>query len=96
MISLYQPLTRPPDTAGQRQLAELDVPAINAAMKAAAVTPIGPERNKAWARIDHMIAEQAPAVPYLWDNIAAVQSKDVVGVINGYYTTHDLDYTSIR
>jgi hypothetical protein len=42
-----------------------------------------------------MIAEQAPAVPYLWDNIAAVQSKDVVGVVNGYYTTYDLNYTSI-
>jgi len=26
----------------------------------------------------------------------AVQSKDVVGVVNGYYTTHDLNYTSIR
>jgi peptide/nickel transport system substrate-binding protein len=75
---------------------ELDVPAINAAMKAASVTPIGPARNQAWAKIDHMIAEQAPAVPYLWDNIAAVQSKDVVGVVNGYYTTHDLNYTSIR
>jgi peptide/nickel transport system substrate-binding protein len=75
---------------------ELDVPAINAAMKAAAITPIGPARNQAWAKIDHMIAEQAPAVPYLWDNIAAVQSKDVVGVVNGYYTTHDLNYTSIR
>ena len=37
---------------------ELDVPAINAAMKAAAVTPIGPARNQAWAKIDHMIAEQ--------------------------------------
>jgi peptide/nickel transport system substrate-binding protein len=75
---------------------ELDVPAINAAMKAAAVTPIGAGRNQAWAKIDHMIAEQAPAVPYLWDNVAAVQSKDVVGVVNGYYTTHDLNYTSIK
>jgi peptide/nickel transport system substrate-binding protein len=75
---------------------ELDVPAINAAMKAAAVTPIGAARNQAWAKINHMIAEQAPAVPYLWDNVAAVQSKDVVGVVNGYYTTHDLNYTSIK
>ena len=70
--------------------------AINAAMKAASVTPIGRGRNQAWAKIDHMIAEQATAVPYLWDNIAAVQSKDVVGVVNGYYTTHDLNYTSIK
>jgi peptide/nickel transport system substrate-binding protein len=75
---------------------ELDVRAINSAMKAAAVTPVGAARNQAWAKINHMIAEQAPAIPYLWDNTANVQSKDVVGVVNGYYTTHDLNYTSIK
>jgi peptide/nickel transport system substrate-binding protein len=75
---------------------ELDVPAINQAMKTAAVTPIGGARNQAWAKINHMVAEQAPAVPYLWPNNAAVQSKDVVGVVNGYYTTHDLSFTSIK
>ena len=41
-------------------------------MKAAAVVPVGPERNKAWAKINHMIAEQAPAIPYLWDKTALV------------------------
>jgi peptide/nickel transport system substrate-binding protein len=75
---------------------ELDVPAINAAMKTAAVTPTGAGRNQAWAKINHMVAEQAPGVPYLWPNNGAVQSKDVVGVINGYYTTHDLNFTSIK
>jgi ABC-type transport system substrate-binding protein len=57
---------------------------------------VGAARNQAWAKINHMIAEQAPAIPYLWDNTANVQSKDVVGVVNGYYTTHDLNYTSIK
>jgi peptide/nickel transport system substrate-binding protein len=75
---------------------ELNVPAINAAMKAAALVPVGPERNKAWAKINHMIAEQAPAIPYIWDKAARVQSKDVVGVANGYYTTHDLTFTSLK
>jgi len=75
---------------------ELDVPAINQAMNTAAVTPIGGARNQAWAKINHMVAEQAPAVPYLWPNNAAVQSKDVVGVVNGYYTTHDLSFMSIK
>jgi peptide/nickel transport system substrate-binding protein len=75
---------------------ELDVPAINAAMKTAAVTPTGAARNQAWAKINHMVAEQAPGIPYLWPNNGAVQSKDVVGVINGYYTTPDLNYTSIK
>jgi peptide/nickel transport system substrate-binding protein len=75
---------------------ELNVPAINAAMTAAAVVPVGPERNKAWAKINHMIAEQAPAIPFIWDKVAVVESKDVVGVANGYYTTHDLAFTSLK
>jgi peptide/nickel transport system substrate-binding protein len=75
---------------------ELDVPAINQAMKAAAVTPVGPDRNQAWAKINHMIAEQAPAIPFTWDKTALVQSKDVVGVANAYTTSHDLTYTSLK
>ena len=42
-------------------------------MKAAAVVPVGPERNKAWAKINHMIAEQAPAIPWIWDKTALVE-----------------------
>jgi peptide/nickel transport system substrate-binding protein len=75
---------------------QLDDPAINAAMKAAAVVPVGPARNKAWAKINHMIAEQAPAIPFTWDKTALVQSKDVVGVANGYNTSHDLSFTSLK
>jgi peptide/nickel transport system substrate-binding protein len=75
---------------------QLDVPAINQAMKDAATTAVGPERNKAWAKINHMIAEQAPAIPWIWDKTALVNSKDVVAVANGYYTTHDINYTSLK
>jgi peptide/nickel transport system substrate-binding protein len=75
---------------------ELDDKAINAAMTAAALIPAGPDRNKAWARINHMIAEQAPAIPFIWDKTAVVQSTDVVGVASGYYTTHDLTFTSLK
>ena len=65
-------------------------------MKPAALIPVGPERNKAWAKINHMIAEHAPAIPFIWDKTAVVESKDVVGVANGYYTTHDLTFTSLK
>jgi peptide/nickel transport system substrate-binding protein len=75
---------------------ELDVPAINDAMKTAAVVPVGTERNEAWAKINHMIAEQAPAIPILFDKAALVQSKDVVGVASAYLTTYDLTYTSLK
>jgi peptide/nickel transport system substrate-binding protein len=75
---------------------ELDVPAINQAMKAAVAIPVGEQRDKAWAAVNHMVAAQAPGVPYLWPNSAVVQSKDVVGVASGYYGTHDLSFTSVK
>jgi peptide/nickel transport system substrate-binding protein len=75
---------------------QLNDPAINAAMKAASTVPVGPERNQAWAKINHQIAEQAPAIPWIWDKTASVGSKDVNQAINGYYTTHDLSFSSIK
>ena len=75
---------------------QLDDPAINDAMKQASIVPVGPERNKAWAKINHMIAEQAPAIPWIWDKTASVGSKDVNQVVNGYDTAHDLSYTSLK
>jgi peptide/nickel transport system substrate-binding protein len=75
---------------------ELNVPAINNAMKKAATIPVGKKRNQAWAKINHMIAEQAPAIPWIWDKTASVQSSNVVGVTSGYYTLYDLSYTSLK
>jgi len=75
---------------------QLNDPAINDAMKQASTVPVGPERNKAWAKINHMIAEQAPAIPWIWDKTASVGSKDVNQVVNGYDTAHDLSYTSLK
>jgi peptide/nickel transport system substrate-binding protein len=75
---------------------ELDVPAINDAMKEAALTPVGKERNEAWAKINHDIAAQAPAIPWIWDKTAMVNSQNVVAVSNDYTTTHDLNYTSVK
>jgi peptide/nickel transport system substrate-binding protein len=81
---------------GNVNWSQLNVPAINNAMKAASTVPVGAERNKAWAKINHMIAEQAPAIPWIWDKSAFVSSKDVNLVGNGYYAGQDLNYTSIK
>jgi peptide/nickel transport system substrate-binding protein len=75
---------------------QLDDPQINAAMKAASTQPVGSERNQAWAKINHMIAEQAPAIPWIWDKTASVGSANVNQVVNGYDTAHDLNFTSIK
>jgi peptide/nickel transport system substrate-binding protein len=75
---------------------ELDVPAINRAMAAAATLPVGDRRSEAWAKINHMIAAQAPAIPLTWDQNANLQSSNVVGVVSAYITTHDLSFTSLK
>jgi peptide/nickel transport system substrate-binding protein len=81
---------------GNVNWSQLDVPGINDAMKKASTIPVGTERNKAWAKINHMIAEQAPAIPYIWDKSGFVASKDVNLVGNGYFAGQDLNYTSIK
>jgi peptide/nickel transport system substrate-binding protein len=81
---------------GNTNWPQLDVPAINQAMKEAEGIPVGPDRNKAWAKINHMVAEQAAALPYLWDKSAAVGAQDVVQVISSYFTAHDLSFTSLK
>jgi len=75
---------------------QLNVPAINDAMGKAALLPAGPERNKAWGKIDDMVTAQAPGIPYLWDKIPQVEAADVRGVVNQYSTSWDLDFTSLK
>ena len=62
---------------------QLDDPKIDKAMDEAALLE-GEERYQAWGEIDKMITEQAPAVPFVWDNTNLIHSKDVNGVSNEY------------
>ena len=74
----------------------LDVPEIDDAMTEAATVPAGAERNKAWADINRMVVEQVPGIPYSWDDSFQLASKDVQGVMNGYTTTWDFAYSSVK
>lgn len=74
----------------------LNDPAINAEMAKATSIPAGPERYKAWARINHMVSAAAPAIPWVWDNYALMHSRDVVGVGNAFFPNFDLSYTSVK
>ena len=60
--SNHQPVRRQQQPARQ-----LDDPKIDKAMDEAALLE-GDERYQAWGEIDKMITEQAPAVPFIWDN----------------------------
>lgn len=82
--------------SGNSNWPELDVPAVNAAMEKAKLVTEPEERAKAWAGVNRMIMAQAPSIPYMWDYQAIVASPNVRGVQNGYSTTWDWNFTSLR
>jgi peptide/nickel transport system substrate-binding protein len=80
---------------GNNNLAQLDNPQIDKAMDEATLLE-GDERYEAWAEIDKMITEQAPAVPFVWDDTNLIRSKNVNGAGNALINSWDLTFTSIK
>jgi peptide/nickel transport system substrate-binding protein len=75
---------------------QLNVEAVNKAIDDAALIDNLDERNQAWGDVDTQINEQAPAVPWVWDNQANIASSDVAGVINKFNANWDLSFTSLK
>ncbi len=75
---------------------QLNVPAVNKAMAKARLVDDPAERRQAWGDVDTLINEQAPAVPWVWDNQANIASSDVAGVINKSNANWDLSFTSLK
>ncbi len=75
---------------------QLNVPAINKAIDKATLVTDPQERAAAWGQVDDMISAQAPAIPYIWDDQANIQSADVAGVINKANANWDLSFTSLK
>ena len=75
---------------------QLDVQAINAAIDKAKLIDDPTARAQAWADVDKMVTAQAPAIPYIWDDQANIQSADVAGVINKSTANWDLSFTSLK
>lgn len=76
--------------------AQLNVPAINDAMAKASVTTDAASANDQWAEIDRQITDQAPAIPWIWDNSPNIASANVKGVINKFNASWDLSFTSLK
>jgi peptide/nickel transport system substrate-binding protein len=75
---------------------QLDVPEINQAMKDASTIEPGDERNQAWADINRQIVLQAPGIPYSWDDNINLASPDINLVMNGYFASPDLNFSSLK
>jgi peptide/nickel transport system substrate-binding protein len=74
---------------------QLDVPEINQAIEEATLVNDPEERAEAWGEVDRMVTEQAPAIPYVWDNQPSVASGNVNLVTNLFNGQADLNFTSI-
>jgi peptide/nickel transport system substrate-binding protein len=74
---------------------QLDVPEINEQMDEAALIGDIDERAEVWGDLDTQVMEQAPAIPYVWDDQGNVRSQNVAGVINLSNGQWDISYTSI-
>jgi peptide/nickel transport system substrate-binding protein len=81
---------------GNTNWSRLKVPAIDRAMDAAELIAPGPDRDRAWAAVNHDITAQAPAAPFLWEDAFQLASADVEAVINPYTTAWDLAFTRLR
>jgi peptide/nickel transport system substrate-binding protein len=82
--------------ANNANWSQLDDPRLNRAMDTAGRLPAGPARDRAWGEVDRMATEQAPGIPFLWDVVPTVEAADVRGVVNGYSTSWDLSFTSLK
>ncbi len=74
----------------------LDDPTINDAMAKAEVLAKPDERATAWASIDKLISEQAPAIPYVWDKNPEIRSANVNGVASLNFGLWDISWTSLK
>ena len=50
----------------------------------------------AWGKIDTQVTQQAPAIPWIWDNTENIASTNVKGVINKFNSQWDLSFTSLK
>jgi peptide/nickel transport system substrate-binding protein len=75
---------------------ELDVPEINEAMQEASLLTDPGERAQAWADIDKMVSEQAPAVNWIWDKNPEIRSENVAGVVDQDNALWSLAHTAVR
>lgn len=77
--------------------AQLDDPAINAAMKKAELVVGAEQRAQAWGEIDRRITATAAAIPWLWDKQPNVFSADVRCAPQLWNQGHcDLAFTSLE
>jgi peptide/nickel transport system substrate-binding protein len=76
--------------------AQLNDPAINAAIDRATSITDPAARAKAYGELDKKITGGAYFITWLWDNQARFASKDVKGIYNKFSSTFDYNFSSLK
>ena len=76
-------------------MSELNDPKINAAMDSAAKVVDPAARAKAWADVDRLIVDAAPAIPEFWASNAILEGSKVHGVRDLWNDTWNLSFSSV-
>jgi peptide/nickel transport system substrate-binding protein len=91
-----------PTFSGRRRSSERNVnwswlnsAALDTAMSKAALLS-GEDRADAWADVNRTIVEQAPGIPYLWDESVQFASADLEAVMSPFSTTWDLSFARTK
>jgi peptide/nickel transport system substrate-binding protein len=74
--------------------AQEDNPKINDAMDAAAQITDPAQRRKAWANVNKMLVQDAPAIPEIWASNALVKGTAVKGVLDKWNDDWNLSFSS--
>jgi peptide/nickel transport system substrate-binding protein len=72
----------------------LNDPKVNAAMNAAAPITDLSKRYAAFAKVDHMIVDDAPAIPEIWSSNAVMEGSQVHGVLDPWNDDWNLSFSS--
>jgi peptide/nickel transport system substrate-binding protein len=92
-VPFYGPTIDPENNSNWPQL---NVPEVNKAIEQARLVENEDERAQAWADVNRLVSEQAPAVPWMWEHFPLVQSANVAGVVNLNNSSWDINYTSLK
>jgi peptide/nickel transport system substrate-binding protein len=76
--------------------AQLNEPATNKLLDQAAEERDPTKRNDLWGKADAAVTETAGYVPWFWDKVVNVESKNVQGVIATWNAAYDLSFTSLK
>jgi peptide/nickel transport system substrate-binding protein len=82
--------------AGNTNFAEVDDPRLNAQIEGAERLTDPAARAAAWANLDREITGRAYVIPWVWDKLISLASKNVKPAISRFTGSWDLTATSLR